>query len=372
MNKGTATKIVFSVAFWIVLLYLATKLNFGILIDAFDRINWDIFIFSTIVFILAIYFDGYAWKYMLNHIWHEKLPISTTTNIHYTAVGMGQMFPSGGASELATRVWLMKRQLGVPDEEVLGSMLLFRLFFYCTTFISTFLFIWSLFVLGVIDFQLSVLLLIVFYIIEFIGLVFLALIFYRLDLVNKIFALIERLIPLDFVKRFNQFLMAKITGISEKFVDVKNEFSNRRQIAIFLAFVVIQYTIRQIAIWSMYYILIPNITLPPIIVATTITTFLTSLPLIIPGNQGVRELGNFLFLKPFLPATTDVTEVVVLIGTMAGVQIWIVGFLSVLVILYYYLFKHPKKATSENKSNVSVANESVESSSLKNQTEVNN
>lgn len=361
IKKSTAIKLIFTLIFWSILIYFATKLDFNALASAYDRINWSIFIFSTIAFIIAIYFDGYAWRYMLGHIWHEKLPVSTTTNIHYSAVGMGQMLPAGGATELGTRIWLMNRQLNVPAEETLGSMLLFRLFFYCTTFISTFLFLWSLYSLHVIDFTTALILLIIFYILEFIGLIFLALAFYRLDLINKFLAFVYRIIPLQIVENFNLFLMKKITGISAKFDDVRNEFNNRRQIAIFLTFVVIQYTIRQIAIWSMFYILIPNITLPPIIIVTTLTTFATSLPLLIPGNQGVRELGNVLFLAPYV---AQPTEVLVLIGVMAGFQIWIVGIITVIVVLYYYLFKQPIKAPSLISEEPVIAKQTVDSPPL--------
>ena len=349
ITKSLALKLTFTALFWLLILDLATKLNFDILIASFDKIRWDIFIISTVLFIIAIYFDGYAWRYMLSHLYHEKLHVTTTTNIHTASVGMGQLIPSGGASELAARVWLMKRQFGVSSEETLGSMLLFRLFFYCTTFISTLLMIWSLYALNVIDFQLAVILLIFFYFIEFLGLIFLYLAFYRLDLINKIFLFIHRIIPLKIVDRFNNFLIEQITGISQKFDEIKNEFSNKRQITIFLGFVVIQYTLRQIAIFSIFYVLLPNITLPPIIVVTTLTTFLTSLPLIIPANQGVRELSNAVILAPYVGSSTPV-EILVLVGVLQGFQIWIYGAVSVVIILYYLLFKKPFKTETKEEN----------------------
>ena len=346
MNKAIISRIIFTLIFWSILLYFATKLDFDTLISAFDRIRWNIFVFSTIMFIIAIYFDGYAWRFMLSHIWHAKLPISTTTNIHYAAVGTGQLIPSGGALELTTRVWLMKRQLGVPSEEVLGSMLLFRLFFYCTTFISTFLFIYSIYVMHIVNFSIAVVLLIIFYFIEMIGLLFLTLAFYRLDIINNFLMFVHKILPFKIVEKFDNYLISKITGITEKFNDVRNEFKDKKQIFIFLGFVLIQYTIRQIAIWSMFYILIPNITLPPIIVVTTLTTFITSLPLFIPGNQGIRELSNVVILSSYV---AQPTEVLVLIGVMQGFQIWCVGTLTVVVILYYYLFKDKIRETSKER-----------------------
>src|SRR3990172_2068821 len=148
------TNIALTLGLVVICVWYATTLSYDIFFSYFWRIKWEFFVFSCVFAVLSIYFEGLGWRYMLKRLWPGvNLPVTTVLHLHYASISTGLLLPSGGVSELGTRLWLARRQLGIPPEESFSSMLLFRLLFFCTTFISTFLFFTSLYLMEVISFE---------------------------------------------------------------------------------------------------------------------------------------------------------------------------------------------------------------------------
>jgi hypothetical protein len=353
--KGYYSKkvIAFTLLVGLVILWLAISLDYDVLFQETFNINWGIFFFSTIIGIIALYFDGYVWNWLIKRIWKKKLEVNTVLNIHYASIGIGLALPTAGSSELATRAWLMKRQFNTSPEDTLSSMLIFRLFFYLTTFISTFLFFISLHYLNWLTIEEAIILIIFFYFIEILGFIIIALASYRLDLIYRVLSLVYRLIPLKFIQRANNFLLEKFENISKKFETSGREILDKRSMISFLTLIFLQYCTKQISIWTTYMVLIPDIPIPAIIVATTLTTFLLTIPVTIPGMQGIRELSNVIILAPFVVATTT-TEALVLLGILQSLQVWIFVAVGLFIIVVMINFTRPysKKESSYSTTDI--------------------
>ncbi|OLS28106.1 MAG: hypothetical protein HeimC3_00660 [Candidatus Heimdallarchaeota archaeon LC_3] len=330
----TKTRILFTFIVLVIILLYTLTLDFAILFSKLSDIKWEIFAFSTIIGIIAIYFDGYVWKWLIDRIWPQhNIPINSALQIHFAAVGVGLGIPMGGASEVGTRAWLLKKKFNVTPEETISSMLLFRLFFYTTTFVSTLLFCSSLYLLDVVSLDNAIILLIILYVIEAIGFILLALISYRLDIIYRIMSFFHKIIPLKIIERLNNYLLTKVTVISNNFSEGGKKILKKRSIIVFLFIIYLQYFMRQISIWSAFLLLIPGITLPMIIIATTFTTFLLSIPITIPSMQGIRELSIVAILSLFMKSALD--EELFLIGTLQTLQIWIYFIIALIIILIY-------------------------------------